>query len=186
MPIVTQETSVVGTRLFTESAWEEISGSVAAAFRMTAEEEARLRGGTIAKLIASIPFLAGCEDAERTAVAHLGTYILSVRETKRYFDTRPEDGSSVLERLRLISSFKGGDRRIIDRGLRLLALNMVSDYRRDIEEDACLGKYNPVSAGAWDYEETVVDLQYKILSVACEEMESIAPMAAIPMVFWVR
>jgi len=184
MTNVQQGTASVRTSLFSDAKWAEISDRIAGAFRMTEEEKARLASGMIAKLIAAIPFLAGCEDAERTAVAHLGTYLLSVKETKPYFIARPEDGASPLERLRLGADFKGGDRRIIEKGLCLLALNMVADYKRDIEEDAALGKYNPIAAGAWDFESTVADLQYKILLVPCEEMDALAPITAIPMIFW--
>jgi hypothetical protein len=182
--MVKQGASSVLTKLFSEAMWEELLGRVGDAFRMTAEEKKAFGEGRIAKLIASIPFLAGCEEAERTAAAHLGTYILSLRETKGYFNAQPGDGLSVLERLRLISNFKGGDARIIERGLCLLALNMVADYKRDIEEDAALGKYNPIAAGAWDYKDTVADLEYRIISIECEEMEKIAPMVAIPMGYW--
>jgi hypothetical protein len=184
MTVMTQQTSAVQTRLFPESAWQELSSRVAQAFRMTEEESDRFQAGSIAKLIAAIPFLAGCEDAERTAVAHLGTYLLSIRETKPYFSARAEDSTSVLERLRLGSSFKGGDRRIIERGLCLLALNMVSDYQRDLGEDAALGKYNPIAAGAWDYKDTVADLQWKILNTECAEMEEILPLVVVPMSYW--
>jgi hypothetical protein len=177
--------SAVRAKLFSEAAWMEISDRVASAFRMSEEEKREFAEGRIARLIAAIPFLAGCEEAERTAVAHLGTYLLSIRrETKPYFNSRPGDGTSVLERLRLISDFKGGDERIIERGLNLLALNMVADYKRDIEEDARLGKYNPVAAGAWDFESLVTDLEYKIISVECEEMEELLPMVMSPMGFW--
>jgi hypothetical protein len=151
---------------------------------MTEHERQRFRRGMVAKLIAAIPFLAGCEDAERTAVSHLGTYLLSVRETKPYFNARPEDGASPLERLRLGSNFKGGDQRIIEKGLCLLALNMVSDYQNDIEEDERLGKYNPIAAGAWDFKTMVEDLEWKIINVPCEEMDSIAPIRAIALAWW--
>ena len=184
MTVLEQKVAVVRTRLFPEAKWEEISDRVAEAFRMNVEERPWFTTGRIAKLIAAIPFLAGCEDAERTAVAHLGTYLLSTRETKGYFNTQAEDKISVFERLRLISNFKGGDSRIIEKGLCLLALNMVADYKRDIEEDALLGKYNPIASGAWNFEDTVVDLEYKIISIECEEMDRIAPMVAIPMIFW--
>jgi hypothetical protein len=63
---------------------------------------------------------------------------------------------------------------------------MVSDYHRDIEEDAALGKYNPIAAGDWDFESTSADLQYKIICIPCEEMEEIAPLTSIPMAFWVK
>jgi hypothetical protein len=179
--------SSVRVQLFPETAWSRIADHVASAFRMTAEEAAEFAEGRIAKLIAAIPFLAGCEEAERTAVAHLGTYLLSLRpETKSYFNSRPGDGVTVLERLRLISDFKGGDGRIIERGLNLLALNMVADYKRDVEEDEGLGKYNPVAAGAWNFEDLVTELKYKILCVECEEMEEILPMESMPLSFWGR
>ena len=184
MTATKMEVSRVRTRLFTEEKWKEISGNVAAAFRMSHEEELRLREGRIARLIAAIPFLAGCEEAERTAVAHLGTYLLSVRETKPYFVAQPGDNAGPMERLRLIGEFKGGNRQIIEKGMSLLALNMVSDYKRDIEEDARLGKYNPVAAGAWNFESTVEALEWKIVTTPCEEMDEIAPVGAIPLSFW--
>ena len=180
----THETTQVKTRLFPAEKWDELSGRVARAFRMTEAEEAWLHEGRIARLIAAIPFLAGCEDSDRTAVAHLGTYLLSIRETKPYFNTRPEDKVSVLERLRLGSNFKGGDARIIERGLCLLGLNMVSDYKRDLEEDSRLGKYNPLAAGDWDYESTMADLMYRIISIDCEEMETLASIEIMPMSYW--
>jgi len=62
MAVATQEKPFVETRLFPESKWTEISGRVFEAFRMTEEEKARFGGGMIAKLIAAIPFLAGCDD----------------------------------------------------------------------------------------------------------------------------
>jgi hypothetical protein len=186
MTVVQQSAVTSRTKAFPESTWAEISDRVALAFRMTEEEKRSFAEGRIARLIAAIPFLAGCEEAERTAVAHLGTYLLSIKETKSCFNAQPGDGVSALERLRLISGFKGGDARIIERGLCLLALNMVSDYKRDIEEDAALGKYNPIAAGDWDYKDTVVDLEYRIISIECEEMEEIAPMVSIPMSYWSR
>jgi len=183
--VAEKERTQVRTRLFTDENWAEISSAVAAAFRMNEEEAARLREGRIGRLIAAIPFLAGCDEAERTAVAHLGTYLLSIKETKPYFNAHRGDGASPLERLRLISDFKGGDQRIIGRGMCLLALNMVSDYKRDIEEDERLGKYNPIAAGDWNFEATVEDLEWKIVTVPCEEMDDIAPIGAIPLSFWV-
>lgn len=174
----------VGTKLFPETLWTEMSDRVAHAFRMTEAEAEAFRAHRIARLIAAIPFLAGCEDAERTAVAHLGSYLLSIRETKGYFCARPADDVSPLERLRLGTSFKGGDPRIIERGLCLLALDMVFDYQRDIEEDARLGKHNPIASGAWDFKDTVANLEYKVISVECPEMDDILPIEISPMSYW--
>ncbi len=172
------------TQLFTEAKWGEICDAVSKAFRLTAEEQSALQKKEVAKLIAAIPFLAECEDAERTSVAHLGTYLLSVRETKKYFNATENDSETVFERLRLISNFKGGNQAIIERGMNLLALNMVSDYRRDAEEDVFLRKYNPVSAGDFDYPTTIDELKERIREVPCPEMDKIMTLSVAPLVWW--
>lgn len=153
--------------------WNMISEDVANSFRMDDEEKKRFKQKSIAKLICSIPFLAGCEDAERTAVTHLGTYVLSCRETKHYYSANELDNKTVFERLRLISNFKGGDRRIIDKGMSLLALIMVSDYKRDIGIDDAIGKYNPVGDGVFDFSALQQELLENVNSVECVQMDEI-------------
>jgi len=176
----------ISSRLFTGELWLEIADDLIAAFRMNALEAKALRENRIARLVAALPFLAGCEDAGRTAVAHLGTYLLSVRDTKRWFCATPEDGSSILERLRLGASFKGGDKDILQRGMSLLALNMISDYKRDLAEDAALGKYNPLGAGDFKFEETVEELEWAIAKRPCDEMDEIINAGEMPLSYWVE
>ncbi|WP_455382554.1 hypothetical protein [Salinispira pacifica] len=176
--------STVKNRLFPESKWTEISNRVAAAFRMSDEERARFQAKDVARLIGSLPFLAGCDDAERTSVAHLGTYILSIRETKPYFNATQGDNESVFDRLRLISSFKGGDASIIERGMSLLALNMVHDYRRDAAEDVFLRKYNPVSDGSFDHDALTTELKQRIERTSCPEMDEIMDPEVGPLGYW--
>ncbi|OHD79151.1 MAG: hypothetical protein A3J97_01255 [Spirochaetes bacterium RIFOXYC1_FULL_54_7] len=176
----------IGSSLFTEELWLEIADNLAAAFRMNPLEADTLRKNRMARLVAALPFLAGCEDAGRTAVAHLGTYLLSVRETKRWFCATPEDSSSIMERLRLGSSFKGGDKDILQRGMSLLALNMISDYKRDLSEDAALGKYNPLGAGDFKFEETVEELEWAIAKRPCDEMDEIITAGEMPLSYWVE
>jgi hypothetical protein len=177
-------TKPAATGNFSAETWDAISDAVAKAFRMTDDESVFLKNKDIAKLIAALPFLAGCEDAERTAVAHLSTYVLSWRETKSYFNAQPGDNGSVFDRLRLIMSFKGGDHEIIERGMSLLALNMITDYRRDAEEDVFLGKYNPVSDGEFDYETLTAELKGRIDAIKCPEMDKIADPEVTPDGFW--
>jgi len=55
-----------------------------------------------------------------------------------------------LARLSAIADFSGGDPGILARGMALLALCMLSGYRRDAAKDAAAGEYNPVNSGAWD------------------------------------
>jgi len=177
--------SSAGRRLFPEGTWRSISGDVARAFGMGEAETASLAGNNIARLITALPFLAGCEDAKRTAVAHLGTFLLSIKETKPYFNATPRDSASLLERFWLIGDFRGGDRRIIERGMSLLALNMITDYQRDIVEDETLGKYNPIAARDFDFKSAIDSLEKTVQGIDCPEMDEIAPMRVFPMSWWV-
>ena len=140
---------------------------------MPEEEKQAFKSKDVARLIGSLPFIAGCDDAHRTAVTHLGTYVLSVRETKPYFHALPEDNSGVFERLRLGCNFKGGDRDILEKGMSILALIMVNDYNRDMHIDDAIGKYNPLSDGSFDYEALREDLEKKIEAVVCPEIDRI-------------
>lgn len=155
------------------SQWPEIARSVARSFRMNDEEQSWLENKKIAQLIASIPFLAGCEQPERTAVAHVGTYLLSIREAKPYFHADPSDDHDILERVRLIMNFRGGNQDIIAKGMSLIGLIMLEDYKRDIEIDEVLGKYNPVASGAVEYAATKERLLTAIRAVDCLAMDQI-------------
>ena len=153
--------------------WNEISEDVADSFRMEEKEKNLFKNKDIAKLIGTLPFLAGCEDAERTAVSHLGIYVLSCRETKHYFNPTLSDNKKVFERLRLINNFKGGNKEIIERGMSILALIMVTDYKRDIELDKAIGKYNPIGDSSFDFPSIQKELIEKVNNVSCPEMDEI-------------
>ena len=163
--------------------WDQIVDMIAGAFRFTKEETKRFRSREIPKLIAAIPFLAGCKDPKRTAISHLGTYILSVR-IKEEANARPSDDEYLHRRLELISNFIGGDQEIIQRGMNLIALCMLYDYKRDVEEDQQASKYNPISAGLLDFEKQEQKLIRKITSVQCDVMDDILPIERCRSTFW--
>ncbi|MEW5814087.1 MAG: hypothetical protein AB1798_01660 [Spirochaetota bacterium] len=151
---------------------DRLLNAVAEAFKMKGGEKTHFVNKNIARLIAGLPFLAGCEDPERTAIAHLGTYLLSIR-CKAIANCKPSDDIHLSKRLALVNNFIGGDRQILDRGMSLLALSMLSDYKRDVAEDRQLGKYNPVGSGAVSFEAEKAELLETINSVACPEMDKI-------------
>jgi hypothetical protein len=164
--------SAVSLQEFNEI-WERISEDVANSFKMDEAEKERFKNKDIAKLIAAIPILAGCENAERTAVSHLGVYVLSNRETKHYFNPTVSDNKGIFERLKHIGNFTSGDPWIIKKGMNLIALTMLNDYKRDIHIDETLGKYNPVGENSFDYHDIKDKLKAQIASIECYEMDQI-------------
>ena len=174
-------TSKKSVRNFAE--WNNIAESVADAFRMDDEEREWFRNKNLAQLIAVIPYLAGCEDPGRTAITHLGAYLLSLR-IKTVANCQSTDNDYLLKRLEMINNYIGGDREIIERGMNLIALNMISDYARDIEEDRIFGKYNPVGDGVINFEEEKRRLIGKIESVECPEMDAIMNIDESIQAYW--
>mgnify|MGYP001344891158 CR=1 FL=1 len=144
---------------FDERRWAELAAQIADAFRMRETESSAFKANKTARLIAAIPFAAGCEEPERTALAHLATYLIAGSPScRRAFDHKAADDREALARLAPIADFQGGDKKVIDRGMRLLALIMVSGYRRDLEKDGKSGEYNPLLAKAWKADETIAEL----------------------------
>lgn len=141
---------------FDERRWVDLSGRIADAFRMREAEASAFKASETARLIAAIPFAAGCEEAERTALAHLATYVLAGSPSCRHiFDHKAADDKDALARLAPIADFQGGDAKVIDRGMRLLAVIMVSGYRHDLEKDKKSGEYNPLLAKTWEADKTI-------------------------------
>lgn len=157
---------------------------VADAFGFSDDERTAFVAHRIARLFAALPFLAGCNQPDRTAAAHLSTYVLSVRGGTDLFAPQPSDDVDLLERLWTVTAFKGGDAAIIDRGLSLLALCMVADYERDVDKDAAAGKHNPVGSGAWDAQAIRTSLGERIESVPSPEMDTILSTADAVRGYW--
>jgi hypothetical protein len=83
---------------------------VAETFRFTSHEQTAFAGNNTARLIAAIPFVTGCEEAERSALAHLAVYMTELRGGRLIGAHTPADNVSPFTRLRLLSSFIGGNR----------------------------------------------------------------------------
>jgi hypothetical protein len=155
--------------------WETLYASVAETFRFTSQERTAFAHNRTARLIAAIPFAAGCEEPERTALAHVAVYVTELRGGKRIGDHTPADNASPFTRLRLLSSFKGGNPDIIRHGMTQLALVMLAGYERTREEDQRRGVYNPLNDGSWDAEAMRLNLNRDLQACPCAVLDDILP-----------
>jgi hypothetical protein len=171
-----------------EHYWLEISGSVAETFRMEPGELSRLQKHPTARLIGCLPWIAGTRKPERESTSNLAVYIMSIRETKSWYAHVPDDDRTVYERLNHIMNFSGGSELLIQKGVALLALQMLHDYRRDQEADLLKGKYNPLNAGTWDYQPLRSGLLQKIKEAegvpGTELLDACMSVSDTPIVFW--
>lgn len=158
----------------TNGQWDNISSRATAVFNFGIEQKEQLKNSRMAKLIAAVPFLAGCNKATETSFSHLSIYILSLDESSKdiYFH-KPEDDEDIYSRLLPISNFIGGDRNTIQCCLDLTALCMLSNYKKDMEKDKDIGKYNPIIAEKWDYETMSASLIKNIDNTITSEISAI-------------
>lgn len=159
---------------FTSSQWTSLSASLTETFRLTENEGQRLFNSRTAQLIGALPYLAGCDQPDRTALTHLAVYVMAARGATRWtFDHTAEDDVDPFRRLASISSFQGGDTVVLGRGMRLLVLQMVCGYARDMAKDTVTGEYNPLLEGTWDATSMISGLVAEILDRPCAEMDGI-------------
>lgn len=145
----------------TKQQWETVSSRVRAILNYGIAQTEWLQGCRTARFIAAIPFLANCGKATETSFAHLLIYLASLDgSAKQLFFHKPEDDGEVHTRLSPILNFYGGNEAILGCCRDLLALCMVSNYRKDAEADQIAGKYNPLTTGIWD----VDSLQKKLIT----------------------
>jgi len=131
--------------------WEEVSSRARMVLNYGVVKKEWLESCRIARFIAAVPILAGCDKALETSFAHLLIYLVSLEESaKGIFMHKPEDDKNVYSRLTSLLLFSGGDETILACYRDLLALCMVSNYQKDVEADKLVGKYNPVGEGVWD------------------------------------
>ena len=131
--------------------WGKLADISIEALRMNEPEARAFKTNKVAKLVGLLPFIAGCDDAMRSSLSHLATFVIANRgRARRVFDHAPADDADPQARLRTIADFKGGDPALLEQGMARLALCMVSGYRRDAEVDRLTGEYNPVNGGAVD------------------------------------
>ena len=121
----------------------------------------------------------------RTSLANLSVYMMYVGPTKEVFNATPQDDTDIFARLDL-ARFIGGRQEIVDRGVALLALNMLADYRRDVVFDIANGKHNPVATGAWEYDDLEAELLQQITAVDCPQMDAIITAPEIMDALWLN
>jgi hypothetical protein len=168
------EAIMASTKRFPDATWKDIVSVIASSFNMNDEKKAKLLAAPTPKLIAAIPYLAGCREPKRTALAHLATYLVAASEAgEATFDHNEGDNYDVLARLATIGSFEGGNPAIINKGMKMLALIMIRGYKKDLKSDKAKGLYNPVLEGRWDVKTKLASLESAIASTTNDEMDTI-------------
>lgn len=153
--------------------WNYLVEEISNVFRFSEDEKNRFENSYTAKLIATIPFEAGCIDAERTAIAHLCIYVAELRGFQKYYAHVPSDDKDVFNRLARIATFEGGNQEIINHGMNILALIMLEGYKSSIQSDKINHIYNPILSGVWNYQSIKNKLLWEINKIEVPNFDCI-------------
>lgn len=156
-----------------EVPWNYLCEEIAKVFKFTKKEKHAFANSATARLIATIPFEAECYEPEKTAIAHLGLYVMEKRGFQEYCSHLPTDDVNILHRLDFISDFCGGNLQIIEHGMYLLALIMLEGYNKSIEKDIKNGIYNPIANGRWDYETKKAEISRILKKIEYPALDSL-------------
>lgn len=143
--------------------WDYLVSEIGKVFRFTHEEIEWFANCKTAQLIATIPFAVNCIEPERTAVAHLCIYIAEIKGFQKYCIHQKSDDFNIYNRLSFLSTFKGGNEKIIQEGMDLLALTMIEGYNKSKAEDKLNNVYNPFVSKKWNYKEIKEKITKKML-----------------------
>jgi hypothetical protein len=167
--------NTVTTNIQAKDNWSELCNCMEETFRFTEDEKNAFSKDRVAQLIAALPFEAGCDEPKRTALAHLAIYLTELRGGRNIGDHTPEDNKSPLTRLRLLSSFKGGDTKIIEHGMHQLALVMLAGYIHSKESDKKESVYNPLNDHSWNADKMQEEILEIIRKNPVENLDYILP-----------
>ncbi|MBL7006285.1 MAG: hypothetical protein ISR78_04310 [Spirochaetia bacterium] len=167
-----------------EMYWMRLSEKVCASFSFTDEKSRYFLNNKVAKLIGCLPKIAGTKTPERDGCSNLAVYIMSISVTKQFYHHNVYDDTNVFARLQNIMNFNGGDQDLLQKGMTLLALMMVNDYKRDKEADKDARKYNPFTANSWNFNELRDQLLIDYEKIESVEIDSILTLSECATLLW--
>jgi len=162
--------------------WSYLVNEITNVFRLSSKEKEKLNNSITARIIATIPFEAKCEEPERTAIAHLCLYMAELKGFQKYCSHQPSDDSNLFNRLAFISTFEGGNQEIINHGMNILALIMLEGYKKSEKIDSKNGTYNPLVSKAWNYQTEKNKLIWEINKIEVPNIDWV--FKYIPFNYW--
>lgn len=100
-------------------------------------------------------------------------YVAELQGFQKYYAHLPSDDKEVFNRLARISTFDGGNQKIINHGMNILALIMIEGYKKSMEKDKSNNIYNPFVSGKWNYKNIKNKLIWEINKIKVPNLDCI-------------
>jgi hypothetical protein len=160
-----------------ESDWNALISNLSL---VLGNEAAAYADRMVARLLASVSYIAGADDPDRYALSNL-LVLHAATKARSVYDHRPTDDADIYHRLSIFFFGPMADPRRVRYGLNLLALTMVMDHENDATADAAAGKYNPVNASVWNADSLKASIKAELAadSVSAALFDPIMPVDSV-------
>lgn len=155
-----------------ESLWQEQCDLFFKALPQFADIEEDVRQDALACLVGLLSHIARTEAPDRDGLTNLFIYVFSYYTDLPVFNQRRRwDEACLLGDLNL--TLTGGKDAILQRGFSLISLVQLHRAEERRESDAFRGRFNPLNAGLWDFDEIRAGLVAEIKKTPCRKMDRI-------------
>ncbi len=168
-----------------DSEWNELVTEVLKGMPELEDKKDFILGHRLCRLIGMLPGIAGTNQPLRDGFTNLSLFLLSKHTpVKEVYEHKPQDDQDILRPLIPYCHFTGGDDRILSRGMHLIAMVLLMDYKKNSESDLDNNRYNPLNSGQWDYEAVMETLGLCVEDIDCPVMDEILSVEYVPFTTW--
>jgi len=166
---------------FPESAWVEIVENTVISSNLSGIEEQKIRKNPVARLLAALPYYAGCKNPDQLAALKLGMYVAGMRNPAMFAH---RENQTVRERIEPGVLCPSGDPEIIEIATSFLELISLNDHIHDFEEDMKTGHPNPIGTNMLFHYARRDQLVYEIENVYNQDVVQRMMQVVNPMMAW--
>lgn len=169
----------------TDDNWNNLVSEVLKGMPELEERREYILEHRLCKLIGMLPFIAETKQPLRDGFTNLSLFLLSKHTPVRdVYEHNPQDDQDIMRPLIPYCHFTGGDEKILSRGMHLVAMVLIMDYKKNMDQDLDQNRYNPLNSGQWNYEGIMETLSLCVEDLYCPEMDEILSVKYVPFTHW--
>ena len=139
----------------------------------------------LCRLIGMLPYIASTDNPVRDGFTNLSLFLLSKDSpVEDVYNDNLSGHKDIMRPLIPFCHFSGGDERLLSRGMHLVAMVLLMDYRKNRDRDLDENRYNPLNSGQWNYNAVMETLSLCVEDVPCPLMDDILSMEFLPFTDW--
>ncbi len=166
-------------------AWESLVDEVLMGMPQFTDKRQAIIEHRLCRLIGMLPYIASTDNPVQDSFTNLSLFLLSKDSpVADVYNDHPQQHMDIMRPLIPFCHFTGGDERLLSRGMHLVAMVLLMDYRKNMDRDLDENRYNPLNSGQWNYQSVMETLSLCVEEVPCPLMDDILSKDYLPFTDW--